>query len=98
MVRLNMRRGKGWLRSSLFIRRIKSVNRATSQLTKGPFASRFCSSTQSRAPFLNGTIPAQKCARKPKTIVVLLIANDQEYDRVSLDMAKDFKKIEPSTY
>ena len=54
--------------------------------------------TQSRAPFLNGTIPAQKCARKPKTIVVLLIANDQEYDRVSLDMAKDFKKIEPSTY
>ncbi len=54
--------------------------------------------TQSRAPFLNGTIPAQKCARKPKTIVVLLIANDQEYDRVSLDMAKDFQKIEPSTY
>ena len=54
--------------------------------------------TQSRAPFLNGAIPAQKCARKPKTIVVLLIANDQEYDRVSLDMAKDFKKIEPSTY
>jgi hypothetical protein len=42
--------------------------------------------------------PAQKCARKPKTIVVLLTANDQEYDRVSLDMAKDFKKIEPSTY
>ena len=54
--------------------------------------------TQSRAPFLNGSIPPEKCARKPKTIVVSLIANDQEYDRVSLDMAKDFKKIEPSTY
>ena len=54
--------------------------------------------TQSRAPFLNGSIPPEKCARKPKTVVVLLIANDQEYDRVSLDMATDFKKIEPSTY
>jgi hypothetical protein len=28
--------------------------------------------TQSRAPFLNGSIPAQKCARKPETVVVLL--------------------------
>ena len=54
--------------------------------------------TQSRAPFLNGSIPPEKSARKPKTVVVSLIANDQEYDRVSLDMAKDFKKIEPSTY
>ena len=54
--------------------------------------------TQSRAPFLNGSIPPEKCARKPKTIVVSLIANNREYDRVSLDMAKDFKKIEPSTY
>jgi cytoskeletal protein CcmA (bactofilin family) len=31
--------------------------------------------TQSRAPFLNGSIPPEKCARKPKTIVVSLIAN-----------------------
>src|ERR1700693_2790891 len=54
--------------------------------------------TQSRAPFLNGSIPPEKCARKPKTIVVSLIANNREYDRVSLDMAKDFKKIDPSTY
>jgi hypothetical protein len=54
--------------------------------------------TQSRAPFLNGIIPPEKCARKPKTIVVSLRANDQEYDRASLDMAKDFKKIELSTY
>jgi hypothetical protein len=54
--------------------------------------------TQSRAPFLNGGIPLEKCTRKPKTIVVSLIANDQEYDRVSLDMAMDFKKIELSAY
>lgn len=54
--------------------------------------------TKSRTPFLNGSIPTEKCARKPKSIVVLLIANDQEYDRVSLDIAKDFKKIDPSTY
>ena len=56
--------------------------------------------TQSRAHrgFLNGSIPPDKCTRKPKTIVVSLIANDQEYDRVSLDMTKDFKNIEPSTY
>lgn len=54
--------------------------------------------TQSRAPFLNGSIPPEKCARKPKTIIVSLIANDQEYDRISLDMTKDFKKIELSAY
>ena len=56
--------------------------------------------TQSRAHahFLNGSIPPDKCTRKPTTIVVSLIANDQEYDRVSLDMAKDFKKIEASAY
>ena len=56
--------------------------------------------TQSRAHahFLNGSIPPDKCTRKPTTIVVSLIANDREYDRVSLDMAKDFKKIEPSAY
>ena len=56
--------------------------------------------TQSRASahFLNGSIPPDKCTRKPTTIVVSLIANDQEYDRVSLDMDKDFKKIEPSAY
>lgn len=54
--------------------------------------------TQSRAPSLNWSIPPEKCARKPKTIVVSLMANDQEYDRISLDMLKDFKKIELSAY
>jgi len=54
--------------------------------------------TQSRAPFLNGSIPPEKCARKPETIVVSLVENDQEYDRVSLKRDKDFKKIDPSAY
>jgi hypothetical protein len=54
--------------------------------------------TQSRAPFLNGSIPSEKCTRKPKSIVVSLLANDKEYDRISLDLATDFKKTEPSAY
>ena len=35
---------KGIVKVQLIYPRIKSVNRATSQLTTGPFASRFCSS------------------------------------------------------
>ncbi len=42
--------------------------------------------TQSHAPVLNWSIPPEKCTRKPKTVVVSLMANDQEYDHVSLDM------------
>ena len=58
----------------------------------------FLTQTRAHAHFLNGSIPPDKCTRKPTTIVVSLIANDQEYDRVSLDMAKDFKKINSSDY
>ncbi len=58
----------------------------------------FLTQTRAHAHFLNGSIPPDKCTRKPTTIVVSLIANDQEYDRVSPDMATDFKKIELSTY
>jgi len=54
--------------------------------------------TQSRSPVLNWNIPPEKCTQKPKTVVVSLIANNQEYDHVSLDMAQDFQKIELSTY
>jgi len=58
----------------------------------------FLTQSRAHAHFLNGSIPPDKCTRKPTTIVVSLIANDQEYDRVSLDMTNDFKRIEPSTY
>jgi hypothetical protein len=56
--------------------------------------------TQSRAPGLLGI--REKCDRKPETIVVTLVEADQErdheYDRVSLDLAKDFKMADPSAY
>lgn len=57
--------------------------------------------TQSRAPVLIGTL-LEKCDRKPKTVVVTLVEADQEgereYDRVSLDLARDFKMADPSAY
>jgi hypothetical protein len=42
----------------------------------------------------------ERCDRKPKTVVVTPLPGDQnqEYDRVSLDLAKDFKMADPSAY
>lgn len=53
--------------------------------------------TQSRAPVLIGTL-REKCDRRPKTVVVTLIKADQEYDRVYLDLAEDFKMADPGAY
>jgi len=56
--------------------------------------------TQSRAPGLLGI--REKCDRKPETVVVALVEDDQErdheYDHVSLDLAKDFEMADPSAY
>jgi hypothetical protein len=52
--------------------------------------------TQSRAPVLG--LGSFKCDLRPKTVVVTLLADDREYDRVSLDWAKDFKMADPSAY
>ena len=54
--------------------------------------------TQSRRPVVNGLF--EKCDRKPTGVVVTLVENgrDQEDDRVSLDLARDFKKADPSAY
>ena len=54
--------------------------------------------TQSRRPVVNGIL--EKCSRRPKTVIVTLVESDQdhEYDRVTLDFAKDFKMAGPSTY
>jgi hypothetical protein len=52
--------------------------------------------TQSRAPGLFGL--REKCDRKPQTVVVTLIEADREYDRVSLDLARDFKTADASAY
>ena len=40
----------------------------------------------------------QRCGRKPKTIVVTLLENDQESDELSLDFAKSFRMADPSAY
>src|SRR4029077_13504193 len=56
--------------------------------------------TQSRAPVLIGTL-LEKCDGKPKIVVTLVEADlegEREYDRVSLDLARDFKMVDPSAY
>jgi hypothetical protein len=52
--------------------------------------------TQSRRPVVNGMLG--KCGRRPKTVIVTLGDQDHEFDRVTLDFAKDFKMAGPSTY
>jgi hypothetical protein len=54
--------------------------------------------TQSRRPVVNGIL--EKCSRRPKTVIVTLVerGQDREYDRVSLDFAKDFKMADSSAY
>ncbi len=53
--------------------------------------------TQSRRPVLMGSL-REKCDRKPKTVVITLVEDDQELDRVSLDFAKDFRMADPTAY
>ena len=56
--------------------------------------------TQSRRPVVNGWF--EKCDRKPKTVVVRLVVrghnDDADGDRVSLDLARDFKMADTSAY
>ena len=55
--------------------------------------------TQSRRPKLIGGL-GEKCNRRPKTVIVTLVGSDlpQEYDRVSLDISKDFEMLYPGAY
>jgi hypothetical protein len=53
--------------------------------------------TQSPAPALFGSV-LEKCERKPKTVFVTLREADKEDDRVSLDLAKDFRMVDTSAY
>jgi hypothetical protein len=54
--------------------------------------------TQSHGPGLNGLF--EKCERKPTSIRVLLVRRDppEEYDRVLLDLARDFTMVDSQTY
>jgi hypothetical protein len=55
--------------------------------------------TQSRRPLLVGSL-GERCDRRPETVVVTLVGNDssEEYDRVSLNLTKDFKMTDPTAY
>lgn len=55
--------------------------------------------TQSRKPTLIGSL-GEKCDRKPETVIITLLGSDPklEYERVSLDLAADFKKTDSRTY
>lgn len=66
---------------------------------QGPFTIQIPRLTESGAPVLMGS-RLEKCDRKRETVVVTLLQGDQnqEYDRVSLDLTKDFKMAEPSAY
>jgi hypothetical protein len=40
----------------------------------------------------------KRCGRKPKTVVITLLVNDQQSDQVFLDFAKNFKMTDASAY
>ena len=40
----------------------------------------------------------KRCGRKPQSVVITLLSNDQETDRAFLDFEKDFKFADPSAY
>jgi hypothetical protein len=52
--------------------------------------------TQIRRPVVGGMLG--KCGRSPKTVIVTLVDQDHEYDRITLDFAKDFKMTGSSGY
>jgi hypothetical protein len=40
----------------------------------------------------------KRCGRKPKTVVITLLENDQQSDQVFLDFAKNFRMADASAY
>lgn len=40
----------------------------------------------------------KRCGRKPKTIVITLLENDQQSDEVDLEFPRDFRMADPSAY
>jgi hypothetical protein len=65
-------------------------------LESGTFTIKVPFYTQSRGPVVNGQF--EKCNRKPKTVIVSLLQDDHEYDRVSSDFARDFTMPYPGAY
>jgi hypothetical protein len=85
------------IRVQLIYSNQKAGDSAELTLDRGSFRIEIPFLTQSRAPLLIGTF-REKCDRKPETVVVSLVEGDQELDRVSLDLAKDFKKASSTAY
>src|ERR1700693_3910151 len=88
---------KGSVRVQLLYPNHKAGDSAEVTLDRGSFRLAIPFLTQSHGGVLIGTF-REKCDRKPKTVVVTLIEADREYDRVSLDLAKDFKMADSSAY
>jgi hypothetical protein len=47
---------------------------------------------------LSPVLKRRPFAGRSETVVVSLVEAEQEYDRVSLDLARDFKLVDPSGY
>jgi hypothetical protein len=54
--------------------------------------------TQSRKPIVNGSF--EKCKRRPRSVIVTLVDSEgmHEYDRATLDFARDFAIADRTTY
>ncbi len=52
--------------------------------------------TQSTRPLLRNLKP--KCDRKPTSVVVKLLAGDQEVSQVTLNFPRDFNELDPTAY
>jgi hypothetical protein len=88
---------KGTVRVQLVYSNQKVGDSAELTLDSGSFRIEIPFLTQSRAPVLLGSL-REKCDRKPEKVVVTLVEGDREDDRVSLDLAKDFKKTSSTAY
>jgi hypothetical protein len=93
--------GKGLIRVQLLYQNQKKLGESAEATLDGElFRIQIPFVTQSRASRLE-FMPV-KCNRKPKTVVVTLLKADQEgdheYDRISLDLAKDFRMADSSAY
>jgi len=91
--------GNASVRVQLIYSKQKQGESSEVTVESGTFTIQIPFLTRGRAPVLVGSL-LEKCDRKPKTVVVTLVeaGQDHEYDRVSLDLGKDFKMADASAY
>ena len=88
---------KGSVRVQLVYSNGKPGDSAEATLETDSFRIEISFLTQSRGPALIGTF-REKCDRKPIAVVVTLVEGEREFDRVSLNLAKDFRMMDSSAY